>query len=76
MRLPGRLTPSKDKRCPLCRRLGKPQDRSGRALKISPILELGPRTVKPIASHYNGYATPPLSDALAKTYCLPERQIS
>ena len=69
--------PKKDNRYPLCRRLLKPRDRSGRIPKISPLLELGPRTDQPIASRYNDYATPALSDALSKkAYCLPERQTS
>jgi hypothetical protein len=67
MRLPGRLTPRKYNWYPLCRRLGKPQDRSGRLPKISPLLELGPPTVQPTASRYKDYATPALADALAKS---------
>jgi hypothetical protein len=67
MRLPGRLTPTKDKRYPLCRRLGKPQDRPRRVPKISPPLELGIRSVQPVASRSNDYATPALSGALTKS---------
>jgi hypothetical protein len=41
-------------RYPLYRRLGRPQGRSGRVLKISPPQGFYPRTVQPVASRY-GY---------------------
>jgi len=45
------LNPVKTKH-PLYRRLGGPQDRSGRVRKISPPPEFDPRTVQPVASRY------------------------
>jgi hypothetical protein len=39
-------------RYPLYRRLGRPQGRSGRVLKISPPPGFDPRTVQPVASRY------------------------
>jgi hypothetical protein len=45
-------------RYPLYRRLGRPQDRSGRVLKISPPPGFDPRTVQLVASRYNDYAIP------------------
>jgi hypothetical protein len=46
-------------RYPLFRRLGGPQDRSGRVRKISPPLPgFDPRTVQPIASRYTDWTTP------------------
>ena len=44
-------------RYPLYRRLGGPQDRSGRLRKISPPPGFDPRTVQPVASHYPGPET-------------------
>lgn len=52
---PGVFTPGKDIRCPLYTRLGGLQGPSGRVGKISPPLGLDPRTVQPLASHYNDY---------------------
>jgi hypothetical protein len=49
---PGRFTPGKDTRCPLYRRLGGPQGRSGRLRKISPPPGFDPRTVQPVAGRY------------------------
>jgi hypothetical protein len=43
-------------RYPLYRRLGGPQDRSGRVRKISPPPGLDPRTVQPVASRYTDWA--------------------
>ena len=51
---PGPLYP----RYPLNRRLGGPQDRSGRVWKISPPLKFHPPTVKPIASRFTDWAIP------------------
>jgi hypothetical protein len=45
-------------RYPLYRRLGRPQGRSGRVLKISPPPGFDPRTVQLIASRYTDYAIP------------------
>ena len=42
----------------LYRRLGGPQDRSGRVQKISPPPGFDPRTVKPVASYYTDWAIP------------------
>jgi hypothetical protein len=47
-----RLTPGKETRYPLDRRLCEPQGRSGRVRKISPTPEIDLRTVQPIASRY------------------------
>jgi hypothetical protein len=44
---PGRFIPEKEIRCPLYRRLGEPQGRSGRLRKISPPPVFDPRTVLP-----------------------------
>ena len=46
---PAALPPGKS-RYPLCRRLGGPQNRSGRVRKISPPLGFDLRTVQPVAS--------------------------
>jgi hypothetical protein len=45
-------------RYPLYRRLGRPQARSGRVLKISPPPGFDPRTLQLVASHYTDYAIP------------------
>ena len=45
-------------RYPLYKRLGGPQGRYGRVRKISPPTGFDPRTVQPVASHYNEYAIP------------------
>ena len=49
---PGRFTPGKETRYPLYRRLGGPQGRSGRVLKISPPPGFDPWTVQLVASRY------------------------
>jgi hypothetical protein len=49
---PGRFTPGKETQYPFYRRLGRPQSRCGRVLKISPPPGFDPRTVQPVASHY------------------------
>jgi len=51
------LTPGNN-RYPLNRRLGGPQDLSGRVRKISPLPGFDPRTVQPISSRYTGWAIP------------------
>jgi hypothetical protein len=43
---------------PLYRRLGRPQGRSGRVLKISPSPGFDPLTVQLVASRYTDYAIP------------------
>jgi hypothetical protein len=51
------------------RRLGRPQGRSGRVLKISPPPGFDPRTVQPVASRYTDYAIPAhLNSVLQKTF--------
>ena len=54
---PAALPPGKT-RYPLYRRLGKPQGRSGRGRKISPLPGFDPRTVQPVASRYTAWAIP------------------
>jgi hypothetical protein len=43
---------------PFYRRLGKPQDQSGRVQKISPPMEFDPWTIQHVASNYTDYAIP------------------
>ena len=43
---------------PIYRRLGGPQGRSRRVLKISPPPGFDPRTVQPVASRYTDWAIP------------------
>jgi len=50
--------PSRKDRYPLHRRLGVPQDRSGRVRKIAPPPGLDLRTVQPVASRYTDYVIP------------------
>jgi hypothetical protein len=57
---PGRLTPGKETRYPLHRRLGGSQGRSGRVRKITPPPGIDAQTVQPVASRYTGYAIPAL----------------
>ena len=54
---PAVLPPGKT-RYPLYRRLGRPQGRSGRVRKISPLPGFDPRTVQPVASRYTDCAIP------------------
>ena len=54
---PAALPPGKT-RYPLYRRLGRPQGRSGRVRKISPLPGFDPRTVQPVASRYTDSAAP------------------
>jgi len=51
-----RFTPGKETRCPLYRRLGGPQGRSGRMRKIWPPPGFDPRTVQPVASRCTDWA--------------------
>jgi len=53
---PAALPPRKT-RYPLYRKLGRPQGRSERVQKISPPPEFDPRTVLPVPSRYNDWAT-------------------
>ena len=57
-RLDRSLPPGKT-RYPLYRRLGGPQCRSGQVRKISSPTGFDPRTVQPVASRYNDWATGP-----------------
>ena len=52
---PAALPPGKT-RYPLCRRLGRPQGRSGRVRKILSPPGFDPRTVQPVASRYTDCA--------------------
>jgi hypothetical protein len=61
-------------RYPLYRRLGRPQGRSERVLKILPPPRFDPQTVQPVASHYTDCAIPALcssemSEHLTITQC-------
>ena len=49
---PGRFNPREETQCPLYRRLGGPQSRSGRARGISPPPGFDSRTVQSVASRY------------------------
>jgi len=53
-----RFTPWKETRCPLFRRLGGPQGRSGLVRKISSPPGFDPRTVQTVASRYTDWAIP------------------
>jgi hypothetical protein len=57
---PGRFTHRKEIRYPFYRRLGRPQGRSGRLWKISPLPGFGPRTVQPVATRYTDCSIPAL----------------
>jgi hypothetical protein len=72
---PGRyLSPGKTQ-YPLYRRLGGPQGRSGQVRKISPSPGFDTRTVQPVATCYNDYATRPKSVRMKPKY-LYMRQIN
>jgi hypothetical protein len=45
-------------RYPLCRNLGRPQERSGRPQKISTPKEFNPRAVQPVAGRYTDCTIP------------------
>ena len=53
---PGRSLPPGKTRCPLYRRVGGPQGRSGQVRKVSPPPGFDPRTVQPVASRYTDQA--------------------
>ena len=59
---PGRTLPPGKIQYPFYRRLGGFQDRSGQVRKISPPPGFDPRTIKPVGSRYNDYATRPTLD--------------
>jgi hypothetical protein len=52
------LPPEKRIGLPLCRRLGGPQNRSGRMRKISPQPGFDAQTFQPVASRYTDWAIP------------------
>ena len=52
------VLPTGKTRCPLCRRMGRPQDRCGRMRKISPPPGFDPRTVQPVVSRYTNCTIP------------------
>ena len=54
-------------RYPLYRRLGGPQNRSGRMWKFSPLLEIDRRLFQPVTSRYTHYATSTASNILEGT---------
>jgi len=56
---PGRSLPPGKTQCPLYRRLGGPQGRSGQVRNISPPPGFDPRTAQPVARRYTDYATRP-----------------
>jgi len=58
---PRPILPPIKTRCPLYRRLGGPQGRSGQVRKISLPPGFDPRTVQPLASRYIDYANRPTS---------------
>ena len=60
---PRPLYPPGKTRYPLCRRLGRPQARSGLLRKISPPPGFDPRTVQPVASRYPG---PPVVTSIVR----------
>jgi len=55
--VPAALPPGKN-RHPFYRRLGGPQGRTGRVLKISPPTGFDPRIIQPVASRYTDWAIP------------------
>ena len=60
---PARFTPGKETRYPLFRRLGGPQERSGRVRKYSSPPGFNPRTAQPVASRYTDWAIPAHTNA-------------
>ena len=63
---PGRLTPGKDNRHPLYRRLGADPGPAWTDVEKSSPPELDPRTVQPVASRYTDSAIPARSSAKKK----------
>ena len=68
----GRLTPGKETRYQLYRRLGGPQGQSGRVQKISSPPEIDPRTIQPVASPCTYYAHPTSVSYWSFTFFKPE----
>jgi len=60
---PGRKLPSGKTRYPFCRRLGGPQDRSGRAENLVPTA-IRSRTVQPVVSRCTDWGTRPTFQAV------------
>jgi hypothetical protein len=73
---PGRLQPPEKARCPLYRRLGGPQGRSGQVQKISPLHGFDPWTVQPVDSRYTDWATRPTTNAIILQYSFHPSLIS
>jgi hypothetical protein len=71
---PGRSLPPEKTRYPLYRRLGGPQGLSEQVRKISTPPGFDPRTVQPVASRYNDYATRPTFYMDEKLIYLPLRE--
>ena len=55
---PTALLPGKETRYSSYRRVGRPQDRSGRVRKISPLPGFDPLTVQPVVGRYTDGAIP------------------
>jgi hypothetical protein len=53
---PAALNPVKETQYSMCRRLGGPQDRSGRVRKLSSPPGFDPRTDQPVANRYTDWA--------------------
>jgi len=66
---PSALPPGKT-RYPLYRRLGGPQDRSGRVRKTPPLPGFDPRTVQPVASTDHALPAPLRLNTQAKCFQL------
>jgi hypothetical protein len=71
---PAALPPWKT-RYPLYRRLGGPQDRSGRVQKISPPPRFDPRTVQPVESRYTDWAIPAHSECVYQKRYIDDKHI-
>ena len=56
-------------RCPLYRRLGGPQGRSGRIRNISPPPGFDPRTVQPVESRYTDCTIPAIKETVSAEKC-------
>jgi len=68
---PGRFTPGKETRYPLCRRLDGTQGLFERVRKISPVPGLHPRTVQPIVSRYTDAILSHPTHQTKKVNCRP-----
>ena len=67
---------SKESRCPLYRRHGGSQGRSGRLRKTSPHWDSIPRPSSPYCSRYTDYAIPAHRPAMYLWYQLPQPTVS